>query len=35
MELNPSGIPSNEDVKIDTTSPILEEIMYLMNPFMF
>lgn len=33
--LNPSGIPNKDDVKILTTSPILDEIIYLMNPFMF
>lgn len=35
IELNPSGIPNNDDVKIETTSPIFEEIIYLMNPFIF
>lgn len=35
IELNPSGIPSIDDVKMETTSPIFEEIIYLINPFMF
>ena len=35
IELNPSGIPNIDEVNMDTTSPMLEEIIYLMNPFMF
>lgn len=31
MELKPSGIPKIEETKILTTSPMLEEIMYLMK----
>jgi len=31
MELKPSGIPKTEETKILTTSPILEEIIYLMK----
>jgi hypothetical protein len=33
--LKPSGIPRTDEVKMETTSPMLEEIMYLMKPFMF
>ena len=35
IELNPSGIPKADDVKIETTSPIFDEIIYLINPFIF
>jgi len=35
IELNPSGIPSIDDVNIDTTSPMFDEIIYLMKPFIF
>jgi hypothetical protein len=30
-----SGIPKNEAMKIETTSPIFDEIRYLINAFMF
>ena len=33
-ELNPSGIPIMEERKMETTSPMLLEIMYLMKAFM-
>ena len=33
MELKPSGIPKIDDKKILTTSPIFEEIMYLMKAY--
>lgn len=35
IELNPSGIPNIDEVKIETTSPMFEDIIYLMKPFMF
>lgn len=31
MELKPSGIPRTDEVKILTTSPMFEEIIYLMK----
>ncbi len=31
MELNPSGMPIIDDVKMLTTSPMLDEIIYLMK----
>jgi len=34
-ELNPSGIPRIELKNILTTSPILDEIIYLMKAFIF
>jgi len=35
IELKPSGIPKIEDKKILTTSPILEEIIYLIKAYLF
>ena len=35
MEVNASGNPNMEVRKIDTTSPMLELIKYLINAFIF
>jgi len=35
IEFNGSGIPRNDAIKIDTTSPIFDEIIYLINAFIF
>jgi hypothetical protein len=31
IELNPSGIPKNEEKNIEATSPIFDDIMYLIK----
>ena len=33
MELNPSGMPRIDVRKMETTSPILDEIIYLMKAY--
>lgn len=33
MELKPSGIPKKDEINIDATSPMFEEIMYLIKAY--